>query len=205
MLFALALAANAQDVVPDASIAAALAAAPPDLASCMEGFEGHFAGEAVLNVTLTSDGTVSKVVIDHTDAPFPEDCGLSVLRDVRFPPGAGDRTFDLTVAKAVDRSVVTYGPRVGAFRIEDATRDAVRACALAHPDATPGTMGAVAQYAFGPSGKAVSSAIVFGGFTGEGVSACIVDAYASAKLPKASRGGALIVWEPLRWTTDDVR
>ena len=203
-MLALAIAAALAKEPTDPAVAAALVAHPPDLASCFVGVEGHFAGRAALQVTLDDAGKPTKVSIDTADAPFPEDCGLSVLREVAFPPGA--RTFGILVETGVQRTVVSYGNRVGGLQIEAATRPRVLTCALLSPVEIPDpALGAVVQYAVGPSGKVTSADVVFGAFTGDTLKTCVLDAYRMAKFPKTTRGGAIVVWEPLRWTQDDVQ
>lgn len=200
LMFAAALAKEPADP----AVSEALIAHPPDLASCFEGVEGHFAGSAALQVTLDEAGKPTKVAIDTADAPFPEDCGLSVLREVAFPPGA--RTLGILVETGVQRTVVTYGNRVGGLQIEAATRPRVVACALLNPAENPDpATGAVVAYAVGPSGKVASADVVFGAFTGDTLKTCVLDAYKLSKFPKTARNGAIVVWEPLRWTRDDVQ
>ncbi len=188
----------------DPDVALALTAHPPDLASCFSGVEGHFEGRASLQFTIDQAGKPSNVAIDTADAPFPEDCALSYLREVAFP--TEPHTIGLLVEVGVQRTAISYGDRLGGLQLEAATRPRVVACALATPGETPDpATGAVVQYAVGPSGKVTSADVVFGAFTGEALKTCVLDAYRGAKLPKTMHYGAIIVWEPLRWTKDDVQ
>ena len=112
----------------------------------------------------------------------------------------------MLVETSVQRTVVSYGNRIGGLQIEAATRPHVLACALLSPVETPDpALGAVVQYAVAPSGKVAFADVAFGSFTGDTLKTCVLDAYRTSKFPKAARDSAILVWEPLRWTRDDVQ
>lgn len=191
MLVVLSLSALAAEL-PDPAVASALADHPPDLPSCLD----TAAGEALLMVGIGADGKVTKVTVDHADAAFPEDCGLSVLREVPFP--AGERTLAIGVRKSPGHHVVTYGPSVGDLRLEALTRPPVVDCALSY--AGVAAEAAKVRAAWGPSGKATQAQLVSGAFGADALQACVLGAYADGRLAKGDRGGAVLLWETVTWT-----